>query len=58
MLLVRENLGKSEVRTKISHSYRKATGISLVGLKVGWTWPQGITRVGKTVLARLMESQI
>ena len=53
MLLVWENLGKSENRGMTSHSYKEATGNRLVGPKLVGAEPQGITRVGQTVWARL-----
>ena len=53
MLLVWEILGKSEARAKTGLLYGKPTGNGFGGLI-----SQGISRMGQTVLARLMETQL
>ena len=48
-------LRNCEACTMTSYSYGKASVNSLGGPSIGWE-PQGISRAGQTVLAKLMES--
>ena len=58
MMLIQENLGRSEAWAKTSHSCGKAIGNSLGGLKFGWDRSSRTHQGGATVLGRSMESQI
>ena len=58
MWLIWDSLGKCAAWAKTIHSYGKATGNDLGGLKVGWGRASGTARIWQTVWSRLMESLI